>query len=310
MKYPGCITHIDGLKAGHATDIHAKTGCTVILCPPGGAVAGVCVRGAAPGTRETDLLDSCNTVERIHAVLLAGGSAFGLAAADGVMRFLEEQGIGLDVGVAKVPIVPAAVLFDLGVGDPNRRPDSAMGYEAATNASQNPLPQGPWGAGTGATVGKALGMEHAMPGGIGCACLALPGGLLVAACVAVNAVGDVTDPDSGRILAGARKDDGSFLDTRRFLLQTSRPGTAGANTTIGVIATNANLTKAMANRLASVAHDGLATAIRPVHTPMDGDTLFCLSCGGLPADMTMLGVAASQVAAMATVNAVTRGQAL
>jgi len=303
--FKGGITDVPGILVGHAQSEGGRTGCTVILCPEG-AVAGVDVRGSAPGTRETDLLRPMNLVEKIHAVVLSGGSAFGLAAADGVMQYLEEQGIGFDVGVARVPIVSAAVLFDLAVGDPGIRPDRAMGYEACKNASSGRVLQGSFGAGTGATVGKVLGMEASMKSGIGTASLRLPGGILVGAIVAVNAFGDVVEPGTGRILAGARNlEKGGFLNTKEYLLAgNTAMGFAGTNTTIGVVATNARLSKEQANKLASMAHDGLAQTIQPVHTMMDGDTLFALSAGQLTGDFTAIGAAAVEVTARAVVNAV------
>ncbi|MDD3243918.1 MAG: P1 family peptidase [Eubacteriales bacterium] len=301
--YSGSITDIRGILVGHAQDGAARTGCTAVLCPAG-ATAGVDVRGAAPGTRETDLLSSENTVQQVHGVMLCGGSAFGLAAADGAMRYLEEQGAGFDVGVARVPIVPAAVLFDLGVGDAHIRPDAAMGYEACANATVTPPWQGRRGAGCGATVGKAFGQEFAMPGGIGTASVTL-GDTTVAAIVAVNAVGDVVDHRTGQIVAGARHPDGQWFDTAGTLLAGAQPqARAGANTTIGVVATNALLTKAQTNRLATCAQDGIAMAIRPAHLPMDGDTLFALSTGETRCEFALLCTAAAEAVARAIFNAV------
>ncbi|MEL7602350.1 MAG: P1 family peptidase [Bacillota bacterium] len=270
------ITDIPGIQVGPWTNENAKTGCTVVLCPSG-AVAGVDVRGAAPGTRETDLLRGYNLVDRIHAVMLCGGSAYGLDAASGVMQYLEERGIGVDVGVGVVPIVPAAVLFDLAVGSPTVRPGKKEGYSACTAAGPNAPLRGCIGAGTGATVGKALGMQYAMPGGLGSSCIELPGGARVAALAAVNAVGDVYDHHTGELLAAARV-DGRLTPCMQRLSDIS-VRFAGANTTLGIIATNVSLNREQANKLASIAHDGLALSIRPVHTCMDGDTIFALSTG-------------------------------
>lgn len=295
---------IRGVKVGHAQNEGARTGCTVILCE-GGATVGVDVRGAAPGTRETDLCRPGNLVEQAHAVLLTGGSAFGLAAADGVMAYLEERGIGFDTGVAKVPIVPAAVLFDLGVGDPRVRPDAAMGRQACEQATEGPVAMGQVGAGTGATVGKALGPQFASPGGVGLASIELPGGLVIAAVVATNAVGDIYDGET--IIAGAQA-AGQFLDAAtKALGEPSQGPLPGANTTIGCLITNGRLDKAQVNRLATVGHDGLARAIRPVHTPFDGDTLFALATGEVPAEHPGLWVAASEVVRRAVIQAVSAG---
>ncbi|MBI4552721.1 MAG: P1 family peptidase, partial [Candidatus Latescibacteria bacterium] len=277
----GGLTDIDGIKVGHFTETRRPTGCTVILTEAG-AVAGVDVRGGAPGTRETDLLNPVNTVEKIHGIVLSGGSAFGLDTATGVMRYLEEKGIGFDMRVAKIPIVSAAILFDLGLGDANIRPDAEAGYRACQAATAGPVAEGSVGAGTGATVGKALGMAHAMKGGIGTVCLTTPTGLRVGAIVAVNAVGDVYDPKTGHILAGARLPDGKGVVNVAEKIKTTgtfRPDTPAQNTTIGVIATNAALTKTQAHRIAQIGHDGLARAINPAHLPSDGDTLFAMATG-------------------------------
>ncbi len=298
------IVDVPGIKVGHAQDKDALTGCTVILCGSG-AVAGVDVRGSAPGTRETDLLDPVNLVNQVHAICLSGGSAYGLDAASGVMRYLEEQGSGLFVGVGIVPIVPAAVLFDLAIGSSSIRPDASMGYKAAQNASCEPVAIGNVGAGCGATVGKLAGFEHAMKSGLGSASVTLQSGVTVGAIVAVNAVGEVRDPKTGIVLAGARSEDGTLLDSLLLLqneqMQFLKPGT---NTTIGVIATNAKLTKAEANKVAQMAHDGLARTIFPVHTMHDGDTLFALSTGDINASVTMIGTLAADVLEKAVVRAV------
>jgi L-aminopeptidase/D-esterase-like protein len=303
------ITQVPGIKVGHAQNTAARTGCTVILCGPDGAVAGVDVRGAAPGTRETDLLEPGNLVDRVHAIVLTGGSVFGLDSACGVVQFLEERGIGYETGVARVPIVPAAVIYDLAVGDATIRPNSRMGYEACLQASETAA-EGRIGAGTGATVGKILGLDYASPGGIGTASVHVRGGATVAALVVVNAFGDIVDPRSGRILAGARDPGGrGWLDTSRELSladissKDTAPFSGIQNTTLAVIATDATLDKAQAKRVASMAHDGLARAVRPVHTMFDGDTVFAVSTGNLKADVTAIGAAAADILAHAIVRA-------
>ena len=313
------LTNLQGISVGHYTDDRRPTGCTVVLCPDG-AVAGVDVRGAAPGTRDTDALSPSNSVQEVHGILLTGGSAYGLDAAGGVMRWLEERGHGFQVGPAVVPIVPAAVIFDLWVDDfsdplrmssnnPRIRPDAQAGYLACQAANSEPVPQGNVGAGTGATLGKLNGPDCAMKGGIGSASLCVHG-VTVAALVVCNALGDIVDPQTGELLAGARvsADSRALLDIRQAQLDghvIAKP-IAGSNTTIGVVATDAVLTKPQAHRLAQVAHDGLARSIRPVHTPMDGDTLFALGTGtsGQAADMMLLSTLAAEVTAMAVVNAV------
>ncbi len=305
--FPGALTDVAGLSVGHHTLAARATGCTVVLCPAG-AVAGVDVRGAAPGTRETDLLKPDNLVEQVHAIVLSGGSAFGLDTASGVMRWLDERGHGFTVGPARVPIVPAAVLFDLWVGDPRVRPGADAGHAACEAATTQPPAQGSVGAGAGATVGKLLGVGRAMKGGIGTASVRV-GAVTVGALVAVNAVGDVFDPESGRPVAGARSADGKALaDIVPTLLRGEGPAgaLAGMATTIGVVATDAKLTKPQANKLATMAHDGLARCIRPVHTMTDGDTLFALATGssGRAADMTVLGAMAAEATTRAVLNAV------
>lgn len=305
----GCITDVPGLQVGHHTLTERPTGCTVVLCDTP-AVCGVDVRGGAPGTRETDLLKSENVVDRVHAVLLTGGSAFGLAAADGVMRWLEEQGRGLNVGPARVPIVPAAVLFDLWVGDARIRPDAAAGYaacEAAQGvAGRGPSAQGCIGAGAGASVGKLFGVDRAMKGGLGTASVKV-GAITVGALMAVNAIGDVMSED-GQMLAGARTSDGrSLVGAQARLLAGEGPAKlmTGMATTIGVVATDAALTKAQANKLASLAHHGLSRAVNPL-TMNDGDTLFALATGqsGLSGDLSALGAMAAEAVARAIRNAV------
>ncbi len=309
--YPGTLTDVAGLEVGHFTDTLRPTGCSVVIAREG-AVAGVDVRGAAPGTRETDLLQPGNLVEKVHAVLLSGGSAWGLDAASGVMRWLEEHTIGLQTGYGLVPIVPAAVVFDLGVGDARIRPDAQAGYQACAAASRLPSAQGNVGAGAGALVGKLFGIARAMKGGVGSASLTVDG-TTVAALVVCNAMGDVFDPANGQLLAGARTANGkSLLNARDALLagqlSGEKPHTlmAGTNTTIGVVATDAVLTKPQAQRLAQVAHDGLARSINPVHTQLDGDTLFALGTGhsGKTANPLLLATMAAEVTARAVVNAV------
>lgn len=296
-----------GIEVGHFTDARRPTGCSVVIARDG-AVGGVDVRGAAPGTRETDLLHPSNLVDRVHAVLLAGGSAWGLDSAAGVMRWLEEQQIGLDVGFGRVPIVPAAVLFDLPVGDPSIRPDAQAGYQACLAAGSQAPAEGNVGAGAGALVGKVFGLARAMRGGIGSASVTLDG-ITVGALIACNALGDVIDPETGQVIAGARTADGrSLLNIRQAILAGDRPTPllAGTNTTIGVVATDAILTKAQAHRLAQVAHDGLARSINPVHTLSDGDALFTLGTGqaGKTAGMMVLGTLAAEVTARAVVRAI------
>ena len=302
------LTDVAGLAVGHFTHPARATGCSVVLCPEG-AVAGVDVRGGAPGTRETDLLAPENLVDRVHAVLLSGGSAFGLAAADGVMRWLEERGHGFSVGKARVPIVPAAVLFDLWHGDLSIRPDAAAGYAACEAASNGRPAQGNVGAGAGASVGKLFGIERAMRGGIGSASIRV-GSVTVAALVAVNATGDVIDPSNGETIAGSRTHASSrqFVHAAAALARGEVPGRlqAGMATTLGVIATDAVLSKAQCRKLAGMAHDGLARCIDPIHTPFDGDTLFALATGanGQPGSVALIGTLAAQVTARAVVNAI------
>jgi L-aminopeptidase/D-esterase-like protein len=300
----GRLAAIPQVLIGHATNPEARTGCTVILCPDG-AIGGVAIRGGAPGTRETDLLQPGNLVEQVQAILLTGGSAFGLSAADGVMRWLFERGLGFPTSVARVPIVPAAVIFDLGVGSVVW-PDAAMGYAACEAAQQAALRWGMVGAGTGASVGKILGPAQASPGGIGMAQLSV-GAHVVVAIVVVNAFGQVVDPQTNRTLAGPRLADGSFADTVRLLLNEAPPTSIGENTTIGCVITTARLDKAACCRVASIAHDGLARTIRPVHTQFDGDTLFALSVAppdAPPANITALGVAAAEAVGQAVLLAV------
>ncbi len=285
------LTAVSGVRVGHWTHASGSTGCTAVLTR-GGAVAGVDVRGGGPGTRETDLLRPEASVESVHAVVLSGGSAYGLAAADGVMRFLEGEGVGFPVGGSVVPIVPAAILFDLGVGDPTVRPNAESGFLAAESASSEPVAVGSVGAGAGASVGKMFGLERAMRGGLGSAAIALPDGLVVGALAAVNALGDIVDPARGAIVAGARDSDGvGFADSMEALRRGtwSSPPAAG-NTTLGVVAANVSWTKAQATKVAQMAQDGLARAVQPAHMPFDGDTVFALGTGGREANARLVGM--------------------
>jgi L-aminopeptidase/D-esterase-like protein len=302
------LTAVEGLKVGHHTLKERPTGCTVILAERG-ATAGVDVRGSAPGTRETDLLSPTATVEQVHAIVLSGGSAFGLDSATGVMKYLEQRGIGFKVGTATVPIVPAAILFDLGIGDQTIRPTADCGLAAATAATDGPVVEGNVGAGAGATVGKMAGRERAMKGGIGTAAIVLADGLVVAAIVAVNARGDIIDPQTGRVVAGMRTEDGKGLaDVRTQLHGTTAKPPADEplqNTTIGVVATNATLTKVQATKVAQMAHDGLARAIVPAHTTGDGDAIFALATGVRPAaSVDTIGALAAEAMSEAIVRAV------
>jgi L-aminopeptidase/D-esterase-like protein len=313
------ITAVTGIKVGSFTLPGGTTGCTVILVDGEGAAGGVSQRGGAPGTRETDLLNPLNMVDKVNAVVLSGGSAFGLDAATGTVKWLEEHHVGWDVRIAKVPIVPAAILFDLPVGNnAKNHPSSDCGYKAVDAASSEPVPMGTVGAGAGATVGKMGGAGSAMKGGLGSAVLRMPNGLVVGAIVAVNAVGDIIDPDTGKVVAGARKADGTLADARELLRSGAllrgrgaapRPG---ENTTIGLVATNAKLTKAEASRMALMADDGYARAIFPSHTMGDGDTVFSLATGKWDgqADVTMIGALAADAMAKALVQAVTQATGL
>jgi L-aminopeptidase/D-esterase-like protein len=307
------LTAVPGVEVGHFTLAERPTGCTVVLVEAG-ATAGVDVRGGAPGTRETELLGPAKTVQEVHAVVLAGGSAFGLDADSGVMRYLEEKGVGFETSAGRVPIVPAAILFDLGVGDAKVRPGAEAGYKAARAATSGPVAEGNVGAGAGATVGKARGMARAMKGGIGTAAIRLDSGLTVAALVAVNAAGDVVDPATGAVVAGVRTEDGRGLaDVRRLLRSGAAfPVRPGENTTLGVVATNARLTQAEATKVAEMAHDGLARAVYPAHTPWDGDTVFALATGDLAgeADVFTVGALAADALAEAVVRAVLAAEGL
>jgi L-aminopeptidase/D-esterase-like protein len=308
------ITDVTGILAGHAQDLQAITGCTVVLCKEG-AVGGVSQYGGAPGTRETDLLRPLHMVEKVHAVLLAGGSAYGLDAASGVMAYLEEQRVGFDAGVARVPIVPAAILFDLAIGSASVRPDAKMGRAACEAATDGPIEQGSVGAGTGACVGSIFGPSFQMKGGIGTASIDLGGGLIVGALIAVNCFGDVVDPSSGRIIAGARKPPkgetfADTLETLRSFAGKTVMRFAARNTVIGVVATNAKLNKEQTNKVAQMAQDGIARAVRPAHTMFDGDTLFALATGKKSADVNLIGAYAAEAVAQAIVNGVRMASSL
>ena len=309
------ITLIDGIRVGHAQDEEALTGCTVVLCEKG-AVGGVDQRGGAPGTRETDALQPVHLVEKVHAVMLAGGSAFGLDAASGAVRYLEEKGVGFNVGVAKVPIVPSAILFDLSIGSAKRRPDAEMGYRACVNASKEPPAEGNAGAGMGATVGKILGIGQAMKSGIGTAAMEIGAGLQVGAIVAVNAFGDVIDPRTNQIVAGARSlrkgpikiGEGPFADTLQVMRTLAGRSVLAfaqrSNTVIGVVATNAKFEKEQAAKMARMAMNGIARTIRPASTMLDGDTMFALATGKKKGDVNIVGAYAAEVVAEAVLRAV------
>jgi len=290
------ITDITGIKVGHAQDHKAATGCTVVICEKG-AVAGVDVRGGGPASRETELLKPVNLVEQIHAVMLSGGSAYGLDAGSGAMQYLEEKGIGFDVQVAVVPIVCGVSLFDLVVGDPTIRPDKAMGYAACINATEGDVEEGNIGAGTGATVGKLLGPDRMMKSGLGTYGLQV-GGLQAAAIVAVNALGDVIDIDTGKRIAGLLSEDGKSVASTEeaiYAQYEDKTNLFSGNTTIGVVVTNARLTKTQAAKIASIAHNGLARSIRPVHTMFDGDTIFIMATGEVDAMPDAVGALAAEV---------------
>ena len=310
------ITMVSGIRVGHAHDLDALTGCTVVLCEKG-AVGGIDQRGGAPGTRETDALQPVHLVEKVHAVMLSGGSAFGLDAATGAVRYLEEQGVGFNMGVAKVPIVPAAILFDLGIGSATRRPDAEMGYQACLNASADAPSEGNVGAGTGATVGKILGMGQAMKSGIGTAGMDIGGGVTVGALIAVNAFGDVLDPATNQIVAGARSlkkgpikigEGDYFADTMEVMKglvgRTIMDAAHRANTVIGVVATNARFNKEEATKMARMAMNGVARCIRPSNTMLDGDTIFSLATGKKKADANIVGAFAAEVVVEAVLRAV------
>jgi len=306
----GAVTDVAGIKVGHYTDKQAITGCTVILCESG-AVAGVDVSGSSPGTRETDLLRPGNLVENVHAILLSGGSAFGLDAAAGVMKYLEERGFGYETSAGRVPIVPAAIMFDLNIGDSKIRPGANEGYQACLAATDAGVTEGCVGAGTGATVGKILGIERAVKSGLGTASQKITGDVVVAALIVVNAVGDVIEPGVGAILAGPRRPDGGgFLSTSELWKGELKEAVPPFNTVIGVVATDAKLSKAEAGRLARMAQVGIARTIDPCHTMYDGDALFALSSGEKKADISALGAAAAEVVAEAIVRAIRKAETL
>ena len=316
MKLKNSITDVPRIEVGHAQNFEAITGCTVVICRRG-ATAGVDVRGGAPGTRETDLLNPINLVNKVHAVMLAGGSAYGLDAASGVMRYLEEHKIGFKTGVARVPIVPAAILYDLSVGRSDIRPDAEMGYQACMAASAKGVIEGNAGVGTGASVGKILGQKQAMKSGVGSASLSTGKGVIVGALAAVNAFGDVVDPSSGAIVAGTRSTKvgpiklgarGEFADTmqlmKSFLGRSVLKIATRANTVIGVVAVNASLNKSEMTKVAQMAHDGIARTVRPAHTMLDGDSIFALATGGARADVSTIGAFAAEALALAILRAV------
>jgi L-aminopeptidase/D-esterase-like protein len=305
------FVEIEGIQVGHAQDVEAATGCTVIISEEG-ATVGVDVRGGAPGTRETDLLNPVNLVQKAHAIILTGGSAFGLDAAAGVMQYLEEKNIGFDVQVTRVPIVCGAALFDLTIGDHRIRPDKGMGYQACLNASSVECRQGNIGAGTGATVGKILGMRRAMKSGLGCFALQTES-LKVGALVAVNCLGDVVDPLTGKKLAGPLNEDMQTLaDTEEIMIKSyfNTKGLFSGSTTIGVVATNAALTKAQTTKLASMAQNGYARTLRPAHSMYDGDTIFAMSTGGIEAELSVVGLLAARVMERAVIAAVENAKSL
>ena len=307
----GAITDVSGVKVGHYTDKKAATGCTVILCETG-AVTGVDVSGSSPGTRETDLLRPGNSVDMVQAIVLSGGSAFGLDAATGVMQYLEERGLGYETSAGRVPIVPAAIIFDLNIGDSRIRPGASEGYQACLAAADAEVVEGCVGAGTGATVGKVLGPEKAVKSGLGTASQEIAGDVVVAALIVVNAVGDVIEPGTGRILAGPRKSDESgFLSTSELLKGQLKETIPPLNTVIGVVATNARLSKVQASKLAHVAQVGIARTIDPCHTIYDGDALFAVSMGDdKEADINVLGATAAEVVAEAIVRAIRKAETL
>jgi L-aminopeptidase/D-esterase-like protein len=322
MRLQNAITDIPGILVGQAHDSEALTGCTVVLCEEG-AVGGVDQRGGAPGTRETDPMRPMHLVQKVHAVVLSGGSAFGLDSASGVVRYLEEKGVGFNVRVARVPIVPAAILFDLGVGRSDVRPDAAMGYAACQSASRQRPAEGNAGAGMGATVGKILGPSGAMKSGIGTASIGIGNGVVVGAIVAVNAFGDVIDTNTGEILAGVRPTkigpvqmggQEPFADAMKVMRSLAGKavlhfGSRG-NTVIGVVATNAQLNKEQVNKVAQMAHDGLARAVRPAHTMLDGDTLFALSLGSKKMDVNVIGAFGAEAVSRAIVRAVAAAESV
>ncbi len=316
MKLVHAITDVPGIEVGHAQDVEALTGCTVVLCRKG-AVGGVDVRGGAPGTRETDLLTPINLVEKVHGVMLSGGSAFGLDAAAGAMRYLEEHKIGFNTGAGRVPIVPAAILFDLNIGSRTVRPDARMGYQACETASTGVVKEGNFGAGTGASIGKLVGLKQAMKAGVGSASIPIGGGVIVGALAIVNALGDVVDPATGQIIAGLRSGrvgplkiggSGYFADSMEVMKSFVGRGVlnfaARANTVLGVVAVNANMTKPAVTKVAQMAQDGVARAVRPAHTQLDGDVVFALATGGKKADVSIVGAFSARALTEAILRAV------
>lgn len=316
------LTDVKGIKIGHFSDFEGITGCTVILCQDG-AVAGVDQRGGAPGSREFALLNPINTVQTVHAVLLSGGSAYGLDAAGGVMQYLEENDIGVNTGVAKVPIVPAAIIFDLGIGNPKAYPNKENAYTACQTASNDSGEQGSIGAGTGATVGKFLGMGNAVKSGLGMASIDIGKGVIVSALIIVNALGDIIDPKTNKIIAGTRNPDiaKKFIKNQEMFVNSLKlmKSTIGrtvfniassSNTVIGVVATNAKLTKAQATKVAQMAQNGLARTIRPANTMLDGDTIFALSTGNKKINANIVGAFAAEAVEQAILNAVNNATTL
>lgn len=303
------LLDVKGLKVGQVEDREGLTGCTVVICEKG-AVCGVDVRGGGPGTRETDLLNPINMIQKVHAVVLSGGSAFGLESTCGVSKYLEKHNIGFDVGVSKVPIVVGAVLFDLAVGSSKSRPDIEMGYKACELSSDTILKQGNFGAGCGATVGKIRGIEYAMKGGIGSYSIKLPNGLVVSALVAVNAFGDVYE--NGKVIAGALDDEKKNILNSYELMKSgvNKGGFSIDNTTIGIVATNAKLDKAQCTKISQMAHNGYAKAIFPIHTPHDGDTIFTMSTGEVETDITLLGSLAAEVVEKSIINAIKKADSM
>lgn len=308
--YPGYITDIEGIKVGHAQSYEGVTGCTVIIAGENGFTGGVDVRGSGPGTRETDIFTSEKMIEKVHGIVLTGGSAFGLNSASGVMEYLEEKEIGFDVGVTKVPIVSGAVLFDLLIGDSKIRPGHSMGYEAAKNASSRENRQGNIGAGTGATIGKILGPEYSMKSGLGSATVTA-GDLKVSAMVAVNSVGDIYDFETGKQIAGVYDyEKKELLNTIDIMKKDLSKEMKPLNTTIGIVATNGILTKPHANKVAEMAHNGLARTIDPVHTMLDGDTVYCLASNEVEADVNIVGSLAAEAMAKAIINGVKSAESI
>lgn len=302
LLYSGYITDVEGIKVGHYEDLENLTGCSVIICEEG-ATGGIDVRGSAPGTRETDLFQDKKTVDKIHSVVLSGGSAFGLDASGGVMKYLEEKNVGFDTGIIKVPIVSSAVIFDLGLGNPHIRPDFNMGYLASKNSNNKDYSQGNVGAGAGASVGKILGKKFSMKSGLGSASVIL-GDLVVSAMVVVNAVGDVYNLKGKKIAGVYDYENSKFLDSIEIMKSGYINTLKGVNTTIGVVATNAILTKGQSNKVAEMAHNALAKRIMPVHTTFDGDTVFSLSTNKVEADVNLVGTLGIEAMEKAIVNSI------